>query len=43
MKVLEYSSETSAYYEQIRGTAVFYSFLHDAETALRKGENATHA
>ena len=40
MNVLEYSSETSGYYEQINGTVVFYSFSWNVEILLRKGQTA---
>ena len=40
MSAMEFSSEASSHCKKINGTTVFYYFLRDAETKLRKGTSA---
>ena len=43
MNAMARSSEVSGYFKQVNGATVFYSFLHDIDTALIKGTNAIYA
>ena len=42
MNTMVLRSEVSGYFKQTNGETVFYSFLHDIETALIKGINAIY-